>query len=458
MTTVLSTIIALCLLIAIHEFGHFWVARRCGVKVLRFSIGFGKPLLRWTDKKGTEFVLAMLPLGGYVKMLDEREGVVDSHELHQAFNRQSVIRRMLIVAAGPAINLLTAVIIFWGLFVYGQTVILPVVGEVVNGSLADEAGMRVGDQILAIDGNEIATWSDVSSNLANYIGETAKITMTVQTVSINTEQYKTQSSSPRTVEIVVKEWLRDQVENPIQAMGIIPFRPHIDAVIDTIAAGDVADVAGLKVGDRIIAVNDEQITSWIELEQIIQAHPNKPLLMKVQRENEALNLTVVPRKDIRASGKAIGLIGIEADADWPEWLKKEKKYSLIAAWGPAVDEVLSTSLQALDGIYKLITGQISLSNLHGIGTVAVVAGDSADAGFLTFLRFLAFLSITLGVLNLLPIPVLDGGHLLYFLIEMIIRRPVPEKIQMIGFQIGLLIILGIMFLALYNDIIRFWPH
>ncbi|MCL4134816.1 UNVERIFIED_CONTAM: hypothetical protein GTU68_007164 [Idotea baltica] len=349
--TIFYTLVALGVLVTIHEFGHFWVARRCGIRVIRFSVGFGTPLLRWKDKKNTEFVIAALPLGGYVKMVDEREGNVSEEDLPFAFTQKSVWQRMAVVAAGPLANFLLAIVLYWGVFLQGVTGIVPVTDEVVSGDPADLAGLLPGDIVSSADGMSMPDW-----------------------------------------------------------------------------------------------------TTWVEY---VRARPGQLINIEVARNDRSFETVITPKQVLADDGEKIGQVGMTVKIpEWPEGTIHKVEYSLMGAGVHALEHTWNTSVLILSSVKKMLVGLISAKHLSGPITIAKVAGASAQYGLTAYLSFLAFLSVSLGILNLLPVPVLDGGHLMYYIVEVIKGSPVSEKIQMAGFKVGTFLIIGLMVLALYNDVMR----
>ena len=444
--TLLATVVALGLLVTIHEYGHFWVARRCGVKVLRFSIGFGPALYSWHDRRGTEFVIAGIPLGGYVKMLDEREAPVADEELDQAFNRKTVQQRIAIVAAGPVANFLLAILAFWLIAVIGITTVAPVTGPVVAGSIADRAGLGEGMEILQVDGARTPTWQDVNLQLIRRLGETGQLDILAREGEGASQRFTLQ----------LNDWLRgaDQPD-PMTALGLNTWKPVIAPLIDQISPGGAAERAGLRSGDLIVAIDAEPVQDWLaEVVPRIQASPGAPLNLTLERNGRTLDLTLLP--DAREqNGSQVGFIGAGiAPFEWPEHMIRSIDYNPLAAIPVAVVKTWDMTALTLDSLKKMITGLVSAKNLSGPITIAKVAGASAKSGLESFLSFIAYLSISLGVLNLLPIPVLDGGHLVYYVAEWIRGKPLSERIQGWGLQIGLTLIVGVMLFAIYNDISR----
>ena len=444
--TLLATVVALGLLVTIHEYGHFWVARRCGVKVLRFSIGFGPALYSWHDRRGTEFVIAGIPLGGYVKMLDEREAPVPAEELDQAFNRKTVKQRIAIVAAGPVANFLLAIVAFWLIAVVGITTVAPVTGPVEPGSIAARAGLGAGLEILQVDGTRTPTWHDVNLQLIRRLGETGQLQILA----------REGEGTPQSYTLHLNDWLRgaDQPD-PMTALGLSSWRPVIAPVIDQISPGGAAERAGLQAGDLIVAMDGEPVADWLgEVVPRIQSSAGQPLELTLQREGRPMQLTLTP--DAREqNGTEVGFIGAGIAAfEWPEHMMRSIDYNPLAAIPVAVIKTWDMTVLTLDSLKKMITGLVSAKNLSGPITIAKVAGASAKSGLESFLSFIAYLSISLGVLNLLPIPVLDGGHLVYYVAEWIRGKPLSERIQGWGLQIGLTLIVGVMLFAIYNDISR----
>ncbi|MBB1485038.1 RIP metalloprotease RseP [Oceanospirillum sediminis] len=445
--TVLALIVTLGILVTVHEYGHFWVARRCGVKVLRFSVGFGKPLFRWHDKLGTEYVVAWIPLGGYVSMLDEREAPVDSHEQDQAFNRKSVWQRIAIVAAGPLANFILAIVAYWLLFVSGSSVLAPVTGNIALESAAARAGLQPQYEITAVDDKPVNSWQDVGLAMLSRVGDTGTLSLTVQ---------EWQGYDQTTLRIPVNRWLTDvQEPDPLSDLGISPYRPVIPAIIGRVLDGGAASAAGLQAGDHILSVDGEEVSDWQHWVQLIQAAPEKRLTIEVERENRIEQLALTPARRMASDGRETGYIGAAAEpGQWPEGMVRQVNYGVVESVGEAVAKTSDMIVLTLDSIRKMVVGLISVDNLSGPITIAKVASDSAKGGLESFLGFLAYISISLGVLNLLPIPVLDGGHLLFYLVEAVTGRSVPERAQQFGLRIGMALLGSLMLIAFYNDLMR----
>ena len=443
---IVGTLVALGVLVTFHEFGHFWVARRCGVKVLRFSVGFGMPLLRWHDKKGTEFVVAAIPLGGYVKMLDEREGDVPADQLDQSFNRKSVRQRIAIVAAGPIANFLLAMAFFWVLAMLGSEQVRPVIGAVESGSIAAKAGLGAGQEIISIDGEPTSGWAAVNLQLIRRLGESGSIQLLVR------EQGST-ADSPR--ELMLDKWLKGADEpDPIRSLGIRPWRPALPPVLAELDSKGPAQAAGLKTGDRLLALDGKSLDDWQQVVDTVRMHPDTKIMLRVERDGAQIDVpvTLAARGESKAPTGYLGA-GVKA-VDWPPEMIREVSYGPVAAIGEGARRTWTMSVLTLDSLKKMLFGELSVKNLSGPITIAKVAGASAQSGVADFLNFLAYLSISLGVLNLLPIPVLDGGHLLFYLIEWARGRPLSDRVQGWGIQIGISLVVGVMLLALVNDLGR----
>lgn len=451
-----ALIVTLGILVTVHEFGHFWVARRCGVKVLRFSIGFGKAVKTWVGKDGTEYVIAPIPLGGYVKMLGQEdtsmadlEAITDA-ERQQSFSGKPLWQRMAIVAAGPLANFLLAIVVFWGINVgYGLSGTAPVIATVSAGSPAWDAGLRAGDEITAIDGVPTTLWQQVTMQLLERLGESG--TLQIQAIPAG-------ETAAREFRVALLNWQSDTAEpNPLGSLGLVQY--EIPAVIEGLVEGGAAARDGLVPGDRILEAVGQPVTGWVQWVQLVRASPDHPLEVLVQRGSDQVALTVVPDRVTAEDGSSMGSIGafvqeFDLYASLPPERIREVNYNVFTALIPAVQETWDKSVFVLDSMKKMLLGLISVKNINGPITIAQVAGDTATYGLEVYLGFLAVLSISLGVLNLLPIPVLDGGHLLYYTVEAVIRRPVPERIQAMGLQLGLLLISGVMVLAIYNDVSR----
>ena len=441
-----GTLVALGVLVTIHEFGHFWVARRCGVKVLRFSVGFGSPLLRWHDRQGAEFVVAAIPLGGYVKMLDEREGDVPPELLDQSFNRKSVKQRIAIVAAGPVANFLLALLFFWVLAMLGSQQVRPVIGAVEAGSLAQAAGLQAGQEIVAINGKPTTGWAAVNLQLVTRLGETGQLDVAVREPGSSVDSLR---------RIELDNWLRGADEpDPIASLGIRPWRPVLEPVLAQLDPKGPAFAAGLKEGDRLLTLNGQALADWQQLVDQVRGLPGKSIMLQIDRQGQQLDVPLTLAA--RGEGQALtGYMGAGvAGGEWPPSMLREVRFGPLEAVAEGAKNTWAMSVLTLNSLKKMLFGELSVKNLSGPITIAKVAGASAESGLSDFLKFLAYLSISLGVLNLLPIPVLDGGHLLFYLVEWVRGRPLSERVQGWGMQIGISLVIGVMLLALVNDLSR----
>lgn len=444
---VVAAILLLGPLIAIHEFGHYFVARKLGVKVLVYSIGFGPTILKWTSKKsGIQYQLSALPLGGYVKMLDEREENVAEEDLPYAFNRQPPWKRIAIVAAGPLINLIFAILLFWVLFLPAQEQLNTRVGKVLADTPAAAAQMQVGDKITAIDGTPVTTWEKLNFALVDRVGETGKIQVQAE-----------RAGEIKTFSLPIQNFLNDQSQSPLDVLGFTPYRPQIPAIVSKLSEDGAAIRQGMQVGDQIIAIDGVKMNDWYDVVQVVQASPEKLLKVDVLRNNQVVQLQVMPQGKRDNMGNVSGVLGVQSDPGKiviPEDYKQTIQYSPSEALFMAVDKTGQLSSMILNSIVKMVRGLIGLDNLSGPITIAKVAGQSAEMGWQTFISFMALMSVSLGILNLLPIPMLDGGHLVYYFIELIRGKPVSEQIQLVGLKIGMVLLGSMMFLALFNDIMR----
>jgi regulator of sigma E protease len=444
-------LVALGLLITFHEFGHYWVARRMGVRVLKFSIGFGKKLWSRTGRDGTEYVIAAIPLGGYVKMLDEREGEVEARDLDQAFNRKSVWARIAIVIAGPAFNLVFALAAFWLMFLVGMPESRPIIGEV--SGIAASAGIEPDDRIVSLDGEVIETWSHALLGLITPALD--RDTVTVQLERPNGQQ--------RQVELDLGQLGSDfQEEKTFEGIGIVPWRAKFPAIVGEVSADSPAYQAGFKVGDRIISVGGEDVPDWAWVGALVQKHGSvdQPLLVGVERAGGVLELSVIPAESSSGAFSSRLIIGVTnkpADAELQAQVSRAyflHKYGLFDGFNAAASEMWRLTGTTLGLLGRMLTGTASVRNLSGPISIAQFANNSANAGISSFLFFLGYISLSLGILNLLPIPVLDGGHLFYYLIELAKGSPVSEQIQAKGQYIGLMALFGLMGIAFFNDILR----
>lgn len=446
--TLAAFAVTLGILIVVHEYGHYIVARWCGVRVLRFSVGFGKPLVtKKFTPDGTEWVLAAFPLGGYVKMLDEREGPVDPADVPYAFNSQSIYRRIAIVLAGPVANLVLAVLLYWFLFVYGVPGIKPILGEVPLATPAAAASFHRGDTITRIGDEPTATWQDVNWLLLQHAVQKS-------VVEIETRNERDEIATHR---LDLGGLSPDELDNDFMGkLGLKRFQPDLPAKIGKLLPDGVATRAGLRVGDEILSVNQTPLDHWEELVQWVRQNPGLPLTLDIKRDGAHRQVKVTPDSVRENGGGAVGKIGASPMVE-PELFAKlvtEVRYPIGKAFVQALRKTWDTSLFSLKMLGKMVTGQVSLKNISGPITIADYAGQSARFGWVPYISFLALISISLGVLNLLPVPLLDGGHLMYYVVEMIKGSPVSEKTMEIGQQIGIAILLTLMLFAFYNDINR----
>lgn len=443
--TIAAFVVALAILIVVHEFGHYWVARRVGVKVLRFSVGFGKPIWRKTyGDDRTEFVIAAFPLGGYVRMLDETEDKVAPEELHRAFNRQSLPRRAAVVVAGPLFNLLFAVVAYWGILAWGIDGIKPVIGQVAENSIAARAGVRPGDHMLSVDGLDIQIWGHRQPYLMRRALAQDTVDLRVRDINGREQVRRLDLSGVRPADV------GPQLISRVIGLGLLPPPPP---VIGEVREGP-AKQAGFRKGDRILRINDREIAQWMDMAEVIHASAGKELTVRIDRDGVHMTLKVTP-KATEVGGKTVGLISITPEyPPLPDEMKTRQQYGLIAALGEGFRQTWTLSELTLQMMFRMLTLEVSTKNISGPITIAQVAGESASIGVMPFIVFLAIISISLGVLNLLPIPVLDGGHLMYFGIEAIKGSPVSDEARMWGQQIGIVLLILLMVLAFYNDFTR----
>ncbi|MFN3594518.1 MAG: RIP metalloprotease RseP [Thiobacillaceae bacterium] len=446
MTTLLAFVFTLALLIVVHEYGHYAVARLCGVKVLRFSVGFGRVLVSRRDASGTEWALSVFPLGGYVKMLDERDGEVAAQDLPYAFNRQGVWRRIAIVAAGPAANLLLAVLLYWGLYVTGVPALKPLLGEPLAGSPAAVAGVRDGETVTRINGEPVESWQDFHLLILRHGLGRAQIELETRD-ALGHIAY-------RRLDLGTVD--RDAFEtDPLRQLGLQRYTPPVAPIIGELQPGGVAQRAGLRTGDRIVAVDGRPVTRWEEVVKAIRARPGVATELEVLRAGQGLTVTLTPER-VTEGGQSIGRIGAgpRIEPELFEALQTEVRYDPLPALWRSLQKTWELAVFSLEMLGRMAIGQVSLQNLSGPITIADYAGQTASAGLAPFISFLALISISLGVLNLLPVPILDGGHLLYYFAEIATGRPVSERIQAIGQRVGIVLIGFMMFFALYNDLFR----
>ncbi len=446
LTSVVGFVLAVGILVTVHEFGHFWVARSLGVKVLKFSVGFGRPLWSRRGADGTEYAIAMLPLGGYVRMLDEAEGDVPESERQRAFNRKPLSVRAAVVVAGPAFNFLFAILAYWAVFMIGTDGIRPVIGNVEAGSVAERAGLRAGDEIVAIDGRRNQTWSEHRLYLMDRLLDGDEVVYEVR---------RADGSGARAAMAIGDDVSEALTPTGIERLlGIAPELPELQAVVGDVVPGSPAQSAGLVAGDRIDAIDGVTVSSWAELVALVMPAAGRPLTLAVSRDGQSMTVDLTPAV-AEVDGREVGRIGIAPAMTAPgEEYFARVELSAFEALGRAAENTWRMSALTLKMLWRMLKLEISTENLSGPITIAHYAGQSVQIGLVPFLTFLAVISISLGVLNLLPIPVLDGGHLLYYVIELVRGGPVPERVMIWGQQLGIAMLAGLMALAFYNDILR----
>jgi len=446
--SIAAFVLAIGVLVTVHEFGHYWVARRMGVKVLRFSVGFGRPL--WRKVAGadrTEYVIAAIPLGGYVKMLDERDGeTVPGEDLDRAFNRQPVGKRIAIVAAGPAFNFLFAILAYWLMFMVGVAGVKPVVGDVAPASLAAEAGFVSGDRIVSVADTETPTWELASLALLERSLDSGRVAVQVETVDGR--------EFVRWLDLSDTRRLLD--EGPLlDKLGISPWRPKFDPVLGDLVSSGPALQAGLQSGDRILRADGEAVDSWQDLVSRIQSRPDADMLLEVERDASRMSITVHTgtRED---NGRVVGVIGAYPHVDSAQFeaMRTTVRHGPMISFTQGVTRTWDMTVLTLRVLWRLVTGEASVKNISGPISIAEYAGVTAVIGLSAFLGFMAIVSISLGIINLLPIPVLDGGHLLYYLLEIVKGSPVSPQVEAVGQRVGMVMIALLMTLAFYNDIMR----
>lgn len=444
--TLFFFLIALVILIAVHEYGHFWVARKLGVKVLRFSLGFGKVI--WRHQKSpndTEFTLSALPLGGYVKMVDEREGKVASEDLPFAFNRQPVSHRAAIVLAGPIFNFFLAILIYWMAYLWGETGTRPVLGEIKTGTLAAQAGLRQGDEIRAVGGEETPTWAQAISQVMDLSLDEEPIPMTVAAAD----------GTERELTLIVPAEDTQKPDELFKKLGLTPWEPELEPRVERVEPGSAAATAGLIAGDTVLSADGNAIQHWKQWVDYVRSRPEQAIKAVIDRDGVRINLEIIPQADT-STGEKIGRIGaaVKVPENLLESMTVEYRLGFFPALIAAVKKTEMISMATLKMAGRMLVGKAGVENLSGPISIAQYAGKSASYGMSAFMQFLAMVSISLGVLNLLPIPMLDGGHLMFYLVEAIKGSPLSDDIQMRFQQIGMFLLLSLMVLGFYLDIGR----
>lgn len=443
---IVGALLAIFSIIILHELGHFVVARVAGIQVLRFSIGFGKTLWKWVGKSGTEYVIALLPLGGYVKMLGEGQEKAQPENAHRAFNQKPLLTRMAVVMAGPFTNFLLAVVAYWGVYWMGITYVKPVVGQVVPHSIAAYAGIKPGDQVMQMDGRPTRNWQQVMMAIVMRMGDRDTLVMTVQ-------PGKTNFTVQRELNLI--HWTVDRRDPAfLESLGLVPYFPFVPPVIATVGRGSYAERGGLRPGDRVLSIHGKMVSDWSQMVQSLQRYPNQWVMLAILRDHQPQFLRVKIGV-IKRGGQSVGYLGVgSVTPQWPSNMLYQERYSLWTAWVPAVQQAWQlTEFNALV-LAKMIVGKVSLHTLGGPITVFQAAGKASLAGIQVYLGFLGFISLAIGFINVLPIPGLDGGHLFFQIIEGIFRRPVPERYQALGFSIGMIFLIFLMIQATVNDLVR----
>jgi regulator of sigma E protease len=449
--SLLGIILTIFIVVGVHEWAHFAAARLLGIKVLRCSIGFGKALYTWHDKKGTEYVLAPIPLGGYVKLLDESEGPVKDSEKHLAFNRQPLYKRVAVVAAGPLSNLVTAVFLYWAIFLIGFKTAIPIIGAVEPHSIASAAQLKPQQEIVSIDGHRTRGWSGVAMWLIVHIGD--RDTVTIETKNFTPEREGQLSSHVLNLE----SWqMNDLKPDPLTSLGLTPYLPDVPMIIGNIQEGSPAAASPLKLGDKILAVNNQTIKTWDQLIILIEKHPDEDLNFLVSRDHKKMKLSVHLGHHRSLFLHKFGFLGIGPHFELPDYLLQNIQYGPLEALGQGFKETLNLSYINLLLFGKLITNKLSFYSLGGPITIFQTAGSAFKYGVLAFLGFLAFLNVALGIVNFFPIPGLDGGHLLFQFIEAIIRRPLSIRTQTFLYRLGFIFLICLLVQALTNDMLRLW--
>lgn len=443
---ILAAILAIFSVVIVHEYGHFLMARLMGVRVLRFSIGFGKALWSRTSKKGTEFVIAILPLGGYVKMLGEGDDAPPEDLIRYAYNHKPVYARMAIILAGPLMNFLFAIFLFWIIFLAGVTHIKPVVGQVAPQSIAAQGGLKAGDAIEKIDGRKTNSWQRVVMAIIARMGDKGHMHVIVK---------PKESTRSKTLFLPLNNWvIKKRRPDFFKSIGVVPFRPKFPTVIDEVLRNSPAQKGGLRKGDKVVAINGEKKEDMLAVIQIIKMHPGENVRLTILRHGKQRTLTIRTGVE-KQKGERVGYLGFMVKAPaWPPSMVAKEDFSVLTAWVPAVEQTWMLTSFNVVVLAKMIIGKISVYTLGGPISIFHTAGKASRHNYRVYIGFIAFISVALGFINLLPIPGLDGGHFVFQLIEAVFRRPVPERIQVVCFKIGILLLILLMLQATFNDLNR----
>ncbi|HHF3849374.1 sigma E protease regulator RseP [Haemophilus influenzae] len=434
-----SFIIAIAVLVSVHEYGHFWAARKCGIKVHRFSIGFGKVIWKRIDKYGTEFAVSMIPLGGYVKMLDGRNEVVPAEQKSQAFDSKSVLQRAFVIIAGPLANFIFAIFAYWIIYLYGMPTVKPVIQSITPSSIAAQAHIEPNTQILAVDGEETQDWETINMLLATKMGE-PNVEITLSPFNSNIEQQRT---------LNLTNWTFDpEKESAFAALGIVPIHSKVEMVLSKVVQASPAEKAGLQIGDKILTENFTAL-SWQNF--VKQVEQGETFTIKIERNGETFDKALTPVRN--QNGK--WFVGVSPTlTKLADEYRSELKYGILESLQKGIEKTGQLSLLTLKILGKLLTGDLSLNNLSGPISIAKGAGASANIGLVYFLSFMALISVNLGIMNLFPLPVLDGGHLVFLAMEAVKGKPVSERVQSICYRIGAALLLSLTVFALFNDFLR----
>lgn len=436
-------IVALGLVVTFHEYGHFWVARKCGVKILTFSVGFGKPLWSWKGKDNTQYQVAAIPLGGYVKMLDHEVHPTEQKDLSKSFRNKSLWQRAAIVAAGPIANFIFSIVMLWIMLMIGMPALKPIVGDVEGESIAERAGIRTGTEVVRVDGHDVQDWQDVNLRLVARMGDEQTVITTRSNSGDTSEHY-----------LSLADWSFDpESESTLSSLGLSVYQPKVTTELLWIEEDSPAQQAGLEVGDKIIGLNGTPVEEWGQITSFVAQRPNQSIAVRIERSGMTQQLSLA-----LAERNGNGYMGVAPSSEpYPEAFQFTLKAGPIDALKGGVERTWQFMGLSLSMIKKLIVGDVGINNLSGPIGIGQAAGDHASYGLVYFLSFLALISVSLGILNLLPIPMLDGGHLLFYAVEGIQGKPVSEKAQEIGFRIGLAVLVLLTMVAVFNDINRLIP-